>query len=176
MKDRVGIQILVAIVLLALGIFLMANPAYALVQLLGLLSVLLIIAGVAMVVVYLVKRGKGDVQWGFLYSGIPAALLGIVVFAFREGIGVSMLPVAIGIAMLVMGLLRLFSALNIRKTEQKAWIPPFVGALISFVIGLAVITNLVQTTVIMSIFTGIYLLLLGLLMFVEMILSSQRRK
>lgn len=164
---------LISGIMILLGVFLLANPAFALIQIVTVVSILVMAAGVGLIIYYLVRRSKGDAEWGYLASGILGALLGLVIFIFRQAIGITVLPTILGVGMLLAGGLRLFFALRMYSDVSRAafWVTMASG-LLSVVLGIIILTHTLATTALISILTGVFLVVFGVLWLVEMILKK----
>lgn len=147
---------LLAIAELILGFVLLSFP-----YLLGASAVWVagfVLLAVALMRLIQVFTGSGNRMWNLLAALIYCAL-GLA-FIMRTGVSVSVITLAIGIALLAGGVLRLAVAFSMRREQGSAW--RFFNALVSIILGVLVTWSWPQSS----------FWLLGTIIAVEMIFSG----
>lgn len=128
--------LLAAVLYILLGVVLLVWPGTTAAVICYAFGGILVCYGAATILGFFLSRAGGFVFELFL--GIVAGALGIF-FLVRPQVIISILPVALGLFILVDGLLNLKRAVDLRRLEYSRWYVSLVLSLVSLVLGLVVL-------------------------------------
>ena len=148
-------SILEAIIFLILGIVLICFPVGSVKFIIYVMAAIFIVVGILKVVNYFITKGNYDFYSFDLAYGIVAIVIGIVVIAF-SGALLSVFRIVVGIWIIYSALIRLNSALKLKKVAPNVWVPSLVLAIIMFICGLFVIINSGSVAIITGVTIVIY--------------------
>jgi uncharacterized membrane protein HdeD (DUF308 family) len=123
---RVAWKVLVAVLYLAVGGYLLANPHLGIAGLTLLLAILFFSEGVLNLVTYFVTRRSDNYLW-LLVHGIISLLLGIMIWRRWPSDKFLIFGIIVGISMIMSGLSRLLMALEARRHARDRFNRPLPG-------------------------------------------------
>jgi len=100
---------------------------------------------------------------GFLIAAIFLGVIAILMMIFSEFIANAIMPWIIGAVLFIIGVISLQSALGLRKLGAFVWWLPLISAVLAILLGLLIMTNTVATSMLISIFIGVFMVLYGAL-------------
>ena len=126
--------------MLILGVFLTIKPITSTLVAVYLLSIFILIDGIAHIVSYF-KTSKEDNFLNFEFTeGILSILSGILMIICAKYL-VTFLPILIGIWIIMKSIIKMQISLNIRAVEQSNWILALIFSIISLVLGIFILFN-----------------------------------
>ncbi len=134
------VSIIEALIFLILGIILVWKPDEVVNFISTILGIIFIIAGIYKIASYFVAKGNNEFYNYDLVYGIMAIIIGIIIMVYINIIG-SAFRIIIGIWIIYTSLVRLNSAIKIKKLGSKVWIYSLAIAMLIFLCGLYVVIN-----------------------------------
>jgi uncharacterized membrane protein HdeD (DUF308 family) len=123
---RIAWKILVAILYLAGGAYLLANPLLGVAGLTLALAIFFLAEGVMDMVAYFVSRRHERSAW-LLMHGIVSLFLGLIIWSQWPSSSLWLIGTIVGISMFMSGFSRLFMALEARKHTRYLGSGPLAG-------------------------------------------------
>jgi uncharacterized membrane protein HdeD (DUF308 family) len=123
---RIAWKILVAILYLAGGAYLLANPLLGVAGLTLALAIFFLAEGVMDMVAYFVSRRHERSAW-LLMHGIVSLFLGLIIWRQWPSSSLWLIGTIVGISMFISGFTRLFMALEARKHARYLGNRPLAG-------------------------------------------------
>ena len=146
--------LIVEIVLLLYGVILLIFPAVALSLSVGLIGILMVVAGAGCGVWFVMHRADGN--YPILVFALIGVIVGILVIAFRGVISLVLFPILLGLWVLFTAVLAAFSALGNYRLGNGLWWIPALAAVVAVVVTVVVFLNLSGTERFVSRILGIY--------------------
>ncbi len=169
------VQIVCALLFIVAGISAFCMPSATLSGIAIFLGIMLIITGIGYVISYFYeKKSMLGANW-VLVAGISTILIGIFVLC-NETLVASALPIMLAIWILIIGIIRVMSSLDLRRLHfEKWWVSTIVGA------GLIILSVLsffqpIISTVLITTFVGLYLVINGIYSLVELYYITKLEK
>ena len=134
------VSILESIVIAILGIILVARPEGTIKLVSAILGIVFMVMGISKIIKYIVNKGRNDFFNYDLVYGLTTIVIGLVVMIYINIIG-SILRITIGIWIIYTSFVRLNSAIQIKRIDNKAWIVGMVLAILMFICGLYILLN-----------------------------------
>ena len=146
--------LLAAVLYILLGVVLLVWPGTTAAVICYAFGGILVFYGAATILGFFLSRAGGFVLELFL--GIVAGALGIF-FLVRPQVIISILPVALGLFILVDGLLNLKRAADLRRLEYSRWYVSLVLSLISLILGLVVLHPYLAAEALVMVIGGVFI-------------------
>lgn len=153
--------IVLAIVLIALGIVLIANPDATLEFICYMLAVLLIVVGTVSLVNYLRKDVAGMIYRYDLVVGLCTILGAVLVLIKIEDIK-DLIPVVLGFIITSSGILKMQNSVDMLRLKHGKWYISFALAMINIVVGIVLLINPFKEETTLILMVGIALVYSGL--------------
>ena len=163
LKKTGWLSIAESIIFAIIGIVLIKNPEETVKVITYILGIIFILIGIYKIFQYESAKGKDDLyNYGLVY-GAMAIIIGLITIAFSNTIG-SLFRIIVGIWIIYSALLRMSSAIKLRKLEDsKLWIATLTLAILMLICGLYVIAN--SGTIIATI--GVFILIYSIIDIIE---------
>ena len=156
-SDRHGTAL--SILMIVIGIVLVLWPGHVMTTALKIIGVALLVGGVIAIVSWYRGRMR-DVSFLTLAEGLLLALCGIFVLAAPKLL-ISIVPVAVGIVVLLNGIINLAQALDQRREGYGRWSVSLALAVLTIVLGLLVVFNPFSTMEMLVMAIGIVIIYNG---------------
>ena len=150
-------QIVIAIVLIAIGILLILLPKTATGILCTIISILMVVAGAALILSFFLN--KTTIEKLYLALGITLLLFGIACL-IRNGLLDGILSLVFGIFVILDGSSTVAEAMTCYRAKVAGWIPMMVFGFIAIVLGAIVLFGSFDTVMV---FVGVSLIVDGIL-------------
>lgn len=147
-------------VIIVFGLALLIWPGQTTGLILNFVGGILMAIGVFLIIRYYIRSRKAIVRNMDLGFGITAAVLGLLVYLMK-GFLLSVVPTIIGVALLVLGFLKLQTALDFRRTNVFRWQFQLIISIISMVMGFVILINPFGTALLMTRMIGAAILVEG---------------
>jgi len=156
-EDRHGL--LLSILMIVIGLVLVIWPGHVMTTALAILGVALLVGGAISIVSW--YRGRGhDAGFLTLAEGLLMAVAGIVVLSAPKFL-ISIVPVAVGIVVLINGVVNLAQALDQRREGYSRWTLSLALAVLTIILGLLVILNPFSTMEMLVMAIGVVIIYNG---------------
>lgn len=165
--------IILAVLEVVLGVVLILNPMTSAITLSYLFGALVLIWGLAKVIGYFTKDDFG-VPYGLdLAGGILNLLMGLLLIIF-PGISVAVLPVFVALTLLFGGILRIQTAVELKRVGYGNWWLTLLFALIVTALSIFLLFNPFAGTVIAMVLIGITIAADGIINLCHLLWLSRR--
>ena len=151
-----------SIAYLLIGLALLIWPAHSLRLVCYLFGAVILIKGVTSIWAFAHSAERFFFNYFGLVFGVAACALGLFLLVKPDTI-VSVLPVLVGIFIILDGLVRLQSALELRRANSSKWYSLLILAGLSAVLGIVIFVNPFKTAEILVMAIGIVLIIEGVL-------------
>ena len=155
-----SVRMIINILILILGIIFIANPGAALQGITITLGILLIVYGGMMIAVHEIRRGQGltppPMGWPIVWM-----IVGILLLIFQEPASQWLLPLVIGLWMIILGIMNLRNAHEIRKIGGKSHTFALIMAVAEIVLGIISLVSMAFNGVALGIMMGVCMLIYG---------------
>ncbi len=171
-KKKNGLNVIIPIVLLVLGLFLVINPSLSVQIASMIIACAAIFFGGFNIFAFVTKakEERGFKEQTLLVVGVILAAVGLFILINYEAM-VSILPIILGSGILVNSVIRFIMALSMDNGNMK-WVALGLGA-IGFILGVIVVFNPLSTVEAVFIMGGIALIIGGVNGILEMFSSSK---
>jgi len=159
MKKMKWNSILIAVLYVALGIFLIVFPKTAAETLCRLVGGILVVGGVVTIVSYLMRNVSASFYRNDFVLGLIEIILGLIALLKTDMI-VQLTPIVFGIIIVISGFIKMQAEIDLKRLGAKNQIPIIIMALISIVFGCILIWAPFSASVLL-IFIGIGLIYSG---------------
>lgn len=146
--------------IIVFGLALLIWPGQTTGLILNFVGGILMAIGAFLIIRYYIRSRKAMVRNMDLGFGITAAVLGLLVYLMK-GFLLSIVPTIIGVVLLVLGFLKLQTALDFRRTNVFRWQFQLIISIISMVMGLVILINPFGTALLMTRMIGAAILIEG---------------
>lgn len=169
---RIGLGLL-GLVALAVGIAILVWPGHSAAVVTGIFAFYAIVVGIVYAAVAVFSRGRG--AWsriGFLVLAALFVAAGVIAFANLEATTVflvTFVAIALGVLWIIEGIVSFFA---LKSSPSKGWTIFF--AILSIVAGLVLVTSPLWSAVILWLFIGLSLVVLGIVQVVRAISFGRR--
>ncbi len=171
-------SILISILEIAVGVLLMINP-------LGFTSGIIIILGSVLVVIGLIciinyfRSCPDEAALGQnLFKGILSMTAGVFCVVKSDWL-IAIFPLITmiyGLAVLLEGIFKIQWAANMIRLKKARWLLPVIGAVLSIICAVIILSNPFGSTIVLWNFIAITLIVEGVFNFVILIAESSKRK
>ncbi|MCH4191911.1 MAG: DUF308 domain-containing protein [Butyrivibrio sp.] len=136
---RLGINYFVdAIICIAVGLILLFLPGVTMAILCKALAVLLIVAGAAMIISYLINKDTSIGYSAMFAVGLLIAIIGVWIFMKPE-VFISLIPLIAGVIIVINGVTNFAQAISLARVSYGRWWLALVFALITIGLGIYLI-------------------------------------
>ena len=149
------------IFLVLFGILAVTWPGLALYTFIIFFSVFALVHGLMAVIGSIANRAGNEDWWLVLLEGVVSIIIGIMAFAW-PGVTALMLAYFIAAWALIMGILRIYGAIKLRKVIEGEWLL-IIGGIISALFGIFVFARPLAGALVLAWLIGIYAIVFGLL-------------
>lgn len=165
LKKTGWISIVESLIFSILGIVLVCNPNSVMAVISYVLGSIFIIIGLAKIINYVQSNGKNDLYNYELLYGIMTAIVGLVIIVHASTLS-TIFGIVVGLWIIYSSVIRIFTALKLRKLQSNLWIWSLCLAIIMLICG--VYTILDSRIVITAI--GIIMIVYGIIDTIENII------
>lgn len=155
-----SVRMIINILILILGIIFIASPGAALQGVTITLGILLVVYGGIMIAIHEIKRGKGETPpalgWPIVWM-----IVGVLLLIFVNSASRWLLPLVIGAWMIVLGLMNLRTAHEIRRTGGKSHTFALIVAVAEIVLGILSLISMAHYPSMMGTLIGICMVIYG---------------
>lgn len=155
-----SVRMIINILILILGIIFIANPAAALQGVTITLGILLVVYGGIMIALHEIKRGKGETPpalgWPIVWM-----IVGVLLLVFVNSASKWLLPLVIGAWMIVLGLMNLRTAHQIRLAGGKSHTFALIVAIAEIVLGILALVSMAYSGYALGVMIGICMVIYG---------------
>lgn len=138
MKKILKSTLITALVLIALGIYMVLSPGAALSNIIKVIGIAIIVAGAVTVLLYVLNKEGNSLTT--LAAGIILVVAGIV-FLVKPGAIEKIFPTVVGILVIVNGVLNLIASLKARKAGAPVWIVGLILSVLTVALGIMILTQ-----------------------------------
>ena len=164
-----------SILLIVTGIVCFCSPAGTLSGLSVFLGIMLLLSGIGSIISYCTTRkfvlGAG---W-ILIEGILTSLLGIFALCNTTFVAGS-LPIMAGMWIIILGIIRIISSFDMKKLMFKGWWIDIIWGALLIVLGVLSFFQPIINVIIITVFTGLFLVLSGISMLVNLYFACKLEK
>jgi uncharacterized membrane protein HdeD (DUF308 family) len=164
LRKRDWTNILVQCLIIAVGVYFVAQRQQALVQLTTLLAAAIIGSGIWGVVLCFINQRRADSS--ALLPPVLMAVFGLVLFLFRrEATGI--VPFLVGLWALIMGAVKVVVTVQYYFSQEPGWWLQIPQAVLRLVLGVLILSGALNLNAIFALLMGIYLIAFGAFNIVE---------
>jgi uncharacterized membrane protein HdeD (DUF308 family) len=158
------VPVLRGVFLLIMGGFMLANPLWSVTALVWIFGVFAIIDGVVALIEWFTQRKETGAGW-WLLTGIVSLVIGLVAVIFTNGTAKFIFWV-IAIWVLLVGILQIIASIVRYRAKDDAWTWLLASGLVSFLIGLLLITHPQTSVKVVVVILGLFAFVAGVLLVV----------
>lgn len=156
-----------AVLLIATGIVCFCCPAETLAGISIFLGISLLISGIGSIASYFTaKKIMLSAGW-LLLGGIATVVLGILVLS-NSSMVAGALPIMFGMWIIVMGLIRIMSAFDMKRLGFNGWWSDVLWGALLIILGVLSFYQPIVSAVMITIITGVFFVLNGIAMMMEL--------
>ncbi len=152
---------LMAAACIVLGLLLLLYPETSGTIISVIIALVLAAAGVMHILTYIFRRYPDDIGHMDLVFGLICAGLGVFLF-LHPGILISLLPTVLGLLLIIDGIVKLQSAIDLARLHTGRWWIILILAAASIILGSVALINPFETMFILLMFIGASLIIDGL--------------
>ena len=158
-------------IFIALGIFLIANPAVGLESTLVLIGIILIVSGILAIIKYITNE-HNFFKLELIY-GILSFIAGL--FAIYKPFDVAtLITVIIGIWLVITSVVKLVMAIEFRKLKGSTWAFDLTVAILTILLGAMLLINPFKGYMVLSSYAGVMLMIYSSIDIVEQFFIRKR--
>jgi uncharacterized membrane protein HdeD (DUF308 family) len=150
--------------LLILGGFMLANPLWSVTALVWIFGIFAIIDGIVAIGEWFTQRKETGAGW-WLLTGIVSLVIGLVAVVFTDGTA-KFIFWMIAIWVLLVGILQIIASVIRYRARDAAWLWLLASGLVSFLIGLVLITHPQTSVKVVVVVLGLFAFVAGVLLVV----------
>lgn len=139
-KKSGWLSILESIIFAVLGIIVLNNSVTTMKVIESIIGIIFIVVGTCKIINWIIARGKYNLYNYDLFYGLLAVTIGIIAIMYTGAIE-SIFRIIIGIWMIYMSLTRINFSFYAKKSNIKIWIYTFILAILTFICGIYIISN-----------------------------------
>lgn len=140
MKKILKSTLFTALILIALGIYMVLSPGAALANIIKIIGIALIVAGAVTVLLYVFNKDSQSRSFTSLATGIILVIAGIV-FLVEPGAIEKIFPTVVGILVIVNGILNLIASLKAKKAGAPVWLVGLILSVLTVALGILILTQ-----------------------------------
>lgn len=131
------LPIILGLLFIILGVFMLFNPIVTLIYIWLMIGAIMIMSGIIQIGAYF--RAKHILHHaGWLFGeGALDIILGIL-FIFTAGAAPAVLPFFVAIWMIIVGVIRLFFAIDMKKSGMRRWSWLLIAAILAILLGILI--------------------------------------
>ncbi|MBP5469600.1 MAG: DUF308 domain-containing protein [Candidatus Riflebacteria bacterium] len=163
----IGIDLLV----IALGLFLMTNPAVGLESALLLIGILLLISGISSIIKYImhpIRFFRFELIYGAI--SIVAGILAI----FKPFEVIALITSLIAIWLIISSIIKLIMAIELKRNKEETWIFDITVAALVIILGILIIFNPFSSSMLLSVYVGVMITIYAAMDIVEQFFIRKR--
>ena len=171
-------SILISILEIAVGILLMINPLGFTSGIIMILGSVLVVIGLICIINYFRSRPDEAALGQNLFKGILSMTAGVFCVVKSDWL-IALFPLITmiyGLAVLLEGIFKIQWAANMIRLKKAKWLLPAIGAVLSIICAVIILSNPFGSTIVLWNFTAITLIVEGVFNFVILIAESSKRK
>ena len=171
-----GLSILIIVFLIAVGVLLLVNPETFGIVVVRVAGLVLILLGVVDVIKYFRLKPNEAAKGSNFYMGALLISAGLFCEFGRDAFNqvFPVMAVVFGLVQILLGYLKLQKTIDALRLKQSAWWMRGVSALISILSGFIIAMNPHMTMVSIWVFTGLSMIIEGVLDAVVLILQTRK--
>ena len=154
------IKILSGVVLMVAGVFALANPGEAFYTIAFVMGLAMVLAGISAILLYLQMRKTKRIYSLTFSEGLVTLILGLLVLA-NQLTADAMVPVFFGTWIIVAGVLRITTALELMRPGKNIYKLFLVQGIISILVGIYAFFNTVLGGLLIVTFVGLLFMVQG---------------
>ena len=158
LKRSGSFSIIVAIIYIALGVVILANPKRALETVSLMAGIIFLAIGIIKVIDYFILQGNYDFYNYELIHGLVAFAIGVIILAYTSQVSILFVAL-IGIWITYSGLMSLTLSMKLHTVKIKSWSIIFILSLIMMIAGLYIVANPESVMVFFGVIMIIYAVL-----------------
>ncbi|WP_426593646.1 HdeD family acid-resistance protein [Cellulomonas sp. McL0617] len=158
------VPVLRGVFLLVMGGFMLANPLWSVTALVWIFGIFAIIDGVVALAEWFTQRKESGAGW-WLLSGLVSLVIGLVAVIFTNGTA-KFIFWMIAIWVLLVGILQIIGSIVRFRAKDAAWMWLLASGLVSFLIGLLLITHPQTSVKVVVVVLGLFAFVAGVLLVV----------
>ena len=154
---------LTAVAMLILGILLMVNPMGAILTVCRIVGCILLLAGIALVFMFLIKRGwETGSPWDIAVCVLGAVLLAVGIFVIlRPGSIVEFVNLLFAVVLFLHGIYDFREMLKLKRLRDDKWWVSLILTAVTFVMGFFLLASPFMASVFVTMAAGAFLLFDG---------------
>jgi uncharacterized membrane protein HdeD (DUF308 family) len=156
-KNSWWIEALKGVLAIIIGVICLMNPSEALTAIAVFLGILAILAGLAIEINALSRKGSNWQFW--IVEGIFNLVIGILLVSYPKA-AINVLVILISLWIIAMGIIQVFTFRNMKKAGYTSQVLIFT-AILSLLIGILLLFNPFEGAKIVAIILGIYAVVYG---------------
>ena len=158
------VPVLRGVFLLVLGGIMLANPLWSVTALVWIFGIFAIIDGVIAIAEWFSQRKEAGAGW-WLLTGIISLVAGLLAVFFPDSVAKFIIWL-IAIWVLLVGILQIIAAAIRYRARDAAWMWLLASGLVSFLIGLLLITHPQTSVKVVVVILGLFAFVAGVLLVV----------
>lgn len=150
------------LLLAGLGVWIMMTPIESLLGIVLFLGIAIFISGIFYLVGAIASR-KTNNQWGwYLVEGIVDIVFGLILMT-NPAVTMVVLPFLVGFWAIFGGILQIGGSFSLKSLGMKTWWLVLLGGVVTAVLGWIIVMHPVISSLVITVWIGVMLLLFGLL-------------
>ena len=168
-------QMLIDIILFALGIFSASNPTDSNTVIGVAFGISLSVVGIYNIIKYIFNIHKGPFFVADIIYGILSIIAGVFIIVNPLSL-TGILSIGIGLWLIISASFKFALALQLKKFSEETWLFSMVISILVFIIGIIVMINPFDTALVLTTFVGIIVCVYSAIDFLQQILFRKRVK
>lgn len=174
LNNFINSSILVSILFILLGIIMILFPKTSLTIFAYLIAILLIINGIYLIILDSRMRNLFIPIDTFL-SGILSTLLGIIQIIYPNTLKI-IIPITLGTYFIASSIVKMRLALSLKEFGNSSWMLTLILAILSIICGIILILNPTITSITITLFSGIMMIIYAISDIIDMVLFKKHIK
>lgn len=174
LNSFINSSICVSIMFIVLGIIMVIFPKTSLTVLSISLSILLILNGIYLIIID-VKLNDRFIPIDMLPTGILSILLGAIMLIYPNTLSI-IIPIVLGTWVIITSILKLRLAISLRNFKNTPWILILIISILSIICGFILILNPTITSITLTLFIGIMIIVYAISDIIDMIVLKKQVK
>lgn len=174
LNSFINSSICVSIMFIFLGIIMVIFPKTSLTVLSISLSILLILNGIYLIIID-VKLNDRFIPIDMLPTGILSILLGAIMLIYPNTLSI-IIPIVLGTWVIITSILKLRLAISLRNFKNTPWILILIISILSIICGFILILNPTITSITLTLFIGIMIIVYAISDIIDMIVLKKQVK
>lgn len=174
LNSFINSSICVSIIFIVLGIIMVIFPKTSLTVLSISLSILLILNGIYLIIID-VKLNDRFIPIDMLPTGILSILLGAIMLLYPNTLSI-IIPIVLGTWVIITSILKLRLVISLRNFKNTPWILILIISILSIICGFILILNPTITSITLTLFIGIMIIVYAISDIIDMIVLKKQVK